>query len=139
MAWTANGWRSGGQLGTIKPSGHQAALCPSHQKLTGVAASETVYTRRGARERTRTANLLLGRQKLCQLSYPRVVGSIPQLRVRHDALLGIGARFPDDPTLTQLAASFPVGVRGLEPPTSASQTPRATDCATPRALAQPRV
>lgn len=25
-----------------------------------------------------------------------------------------------------------VGVRGLEPPTSASQTPRATDCATPR-------
>jgi len=32
-----------------------------------------------------------------------------------------------------------VGVRGLEPPTSASQTPRATNCATPRCSRPPQI
>jgi hypothetical protein len=61
----------------------------------------------GAGEGTRTLDILLGRQTLYQLSYSRVRQS-PKVNC-------------------QL-----VGVRGLEPPTSASQTPRATDCATPR-------
>ena len=49
-------------------------------------------TQPGAGDRTRTGDILLGRQTLYQLSYSR---------------------------------REPVGVRGFEPPTSASQTPRA--------------
>ena len=63
---------------------------------------------RGAGDGTRTRDNLLGRQALYQLSYPR-----------------------------EEAAPCQVGVRGLEPPTSASQTPRAADCATPRRFSAP--
>ena len=52
----------------------------------------------GAGDGTRTRDILLGRQTLYQLSYSR----------------------------TEWLDQLGVGVRGLEPPTSASQTPRAT-------------
>ncbi len=64
---------------------------------------------------TRTRDSLLGRQELYRLSYSRAksIG-----RFTPSLFLGVRA--------TQ------VGVRGLEPRTSWSQTMRATNCATPR-------
>src|SRR5215203_734250 len=55
----------------------------------------------------------------------------------HQVVKGTGAGFRHDAAAAMEEGMInPVGVRGLEPPTSASQTPRATDCATPRESAR---